>query len=919
MLVGVLTCHVIGAAMAPRLEDRRRCLLLGNCLVVVCRRVGSDDDQDEASAQDRAGPPGWSLFRGFVHENAQCFWNQCLVQSVACLEYRGYLIPSTIFVSGNEYTLEVVRSAWSRRVLRPPVGYEIQKLGDVSSVEMVQVLQTQFAPLAEALCKAVFDLTSRGSTATLDTISAQLGQAFPAIERPGADVVYRALGALIRERRLYHTGLGYQVAAPDTFLQTSPSPVPTERPMLLTNEEAISRLHGSPAHTTDESAADGSTLERSASMRLLRTRAGASDEGLAAPGSRLSRSSSVRLCRSSPAHDGLVSASTTQSVGAGGKRHQEGSAKRDGKSSMFSRWFRRSRSEKRSSGECKKQLSSFSAQFPPLEWSDPDYARFHSRATQTSAAAVTQQPDTHPYAALLKPRSSSTNRARERHSSNGDTPDASLDRSDRRSRSSRGYYRGPRKAAALAAAEDLDSSGTLLYRHRSASPAARRNNHSQNNGSRHGGAQSAATNRRLPSTAEIRTPPLSRRAYRHQRALPPLPLERLNNGGLRQDDQRYRPPNFTNNALEKASAVDELPPSGKPQQPSDYTNNRLPRPGPVPLATFEARRSSIAGTTLDIDNVATSRIRAEAQRNAPAAFSMKNLQQQPSAAAFPMRGGAHISADDLKNLHKAEEKVEPRPIAAIKNLQCGPMVISKVPPQPQVIEPRRTTTTTTFTTTDTVTLKNIQNLSSVADLDKTKPSPQTLKNLQPSTNTTTVSIKQTNGKIDDDISENTKKIATNLILEEKIEAQRKSGASSPSAAGPIKKIVEEKSVQSTLESTGKMGNLKSTVDVNMELVTEVGSSRTVTNITTSLQHALPKAVTAEPSGPDPCNNKTSAAAGKTIIKTSKPTKMNGNGGGYTPMRAKLAEAKAAFFADSANKGSADDSGFVSTSPQPVPV
>ncbi|XP_077504718.1 stork-head domain-containing protein knockout [Amblyomma americanum] len=907
--------------MAPRPEDRRRCLLLGNCLVVVCRRVGSDDDQDDAT-QDRAGPPGWSLFRGFVHENAQCFWNQCLVQSVACLEYRGYLIPSTIFVSGNEYTLEVVRSAWSRRVLRPPVGYEIQKLGDVSSVEMVQVLQTQFAPLAEALCKAVFDLTSRGSTATLDTISAQLGQAFPAIERPGADVVYRALGALIRERRLYHTGLGYQVAAPDTFLQTSPSPVPTERPMLLTNEEAISRLHGSPAHTTDESAADGSTLERSASMRLLRTRAGASDEGLAL-GSRLSRSSSVRLCRSSPAHDGLSPAAP--SAAANGKRgaHQDTGAKRDGKSSMFSRWFRRSRSEKRSSGECKKQLSSFSAQFPPLEWSDPDYARFHSRATQTSA---TTQPDTHPYAALLKPRSSSTNRARERHSSNGETPDASLDRSDRRSRSSRGYYRGPRKAAALAATEDLDSSGTLMYRHRSASPAARRNNHNQNNGSRHGGTlaqSSTAPSRRLPSTAEIRTPPLSRRAYRHQRALPPLPVERLNNGGLRQDDQRYRPPNFTNNALEKAGAGEELPPSGKGQQPSDYTNNnnnnRLPRAGPVPLATFEARRSSIAGTTLDIDNVATSRIRAEAQRHAPTAFSMKNLQQQPSATAtaFPMRGGAHISADDLKNLHKAEEKVEPRPIAAIKNLQCGPMVISKVPPQPQIIEPRRTTTTTTFTTTDTVTLKNIQNLSSVADLDKTKPSPQTLKNLQPSTNTTTVSIKQTNGKIDDDGAENTKKIATNLILEEKIEAQRKSGAASPSVAGPIKKIVEEKSVQSTLESTGKMGNLKSTVDVNMELVTEVGSSRTVTNITTSLQHALPKPVAAEPPSQEACNNK-SAAAGKTT-KASKPAKMNGSGGGYTPTRAKLAEAKAAFFADSANKGSADDSGFVSTSPQPVPV
>lgn len=197
-------------AMPPRpcTEDRRRCLLLGNCLVLVCKRVGPDDVEPTTK---ETGPPGWSLFRGFVHENAQCFWNQCLVQSVACLEYRGYLIPSTIFVSGNDYTLEVVRSAWSRRVLRPPIGYEIQRLGDVSSVDMVQVLQTQFAPLAEALCKAVFDLTSRGDTATLDTISAQLSTAFPAIERPGSDVVYRALGALIRERRLYHTGIGYQV------------------------------------------------------------------------------------------------------------------------------------------------------------------------------------------------------------------------------------------------------------------------------------------------------------------------------------------------------------------------------------------------------------------------------------------------------------------------------------------------------------------------------------------------------------------------------------------------------------------------------------------------------------------------------------------------------------------------------------
>lgn len=127
---GDASSHVIAMPPRPCPEDRRRCVLLGNCLVVVCRRVGADDGECPPAAAKERGPPGWSLFRGFVHENAQCFWNQCLVQSVACLEYRGYLIPSTIFVSGNDYTLEVVRSAWSRRVLRPPIGYEIQRLGE---------------------------------------------------------------------------------------------------------------------------------------------------------------------------------------------------------------------------------------------------------------------------------------------------------------------------------------------------------------------------------------------------------------------------------------------------------------------------------------------------------------------------------------------------------------------------------------------------------------------------------------------------------------------------------------------------------------------------------------------------------------------------------------------------------------------
>lgn len=59
------------------------------------------------------------------------------------------------------------------------------------------VAQTQFAPLPEALCKVVYDLTSEGFTASMPVISKRLKSAFPEIMLPSDDILYKTLGLLL--------------------------------------------------------------------------------------------------------------------------------------------------------------------------------------------------------------------------------------------------------------------------------------------------------------------------------------------------------------------------------------------------------------------------------------------------------------------------------------------------------------------------------------------------------------------------------------------------------------------------------------------------------------------------------------------------------------------------------------------------
>jgi hypothetical protein len=72
---------------------------------------------------------GWTLFTQFLNENSMSVWNPYLVSCLAQLEFLGFIYPSNLLIGGTEFSLEVLRSAWTRRILKAPQGFQIEFIG----------------------------------------------------------------------------------------------------------------------------------------------------------------------------------------------------------------------------------------------------------------------------------------------------------------------------------------------------------------------------------------------------------------------------------------------------------------------------------------------------------------------------------------------------------------------------------------------------------------------------------------------------------------------------------------------------------------------------------------------------------------------------------------------------------------------
>eukprot|EP00066_Takifugu_rubripes_P022010 XP_011611276.1 PREDICTED: storkhead-box protein 2-like [Takifugu rubripes] len=193
-------------------------------LALVLAQVCTEDKRDSASS-----PPaelnfqhhsGYDVFASFKAVNMQHFWNKALTQALSEVFFLGWIAERVLLIQGKELHLQVLRNGWTRRTLKPPQGFDIKTVGDVSPISMSPISQSQFIPLGEILCLAISAMNSAHKPVNQEALVEHLTASFPGVPTPSSEVLRHTLNMLVRERKIYPTPEGYFIVTPQTYFIT---------------------------------------------------------------------------------------------------------------------------------------------------------------------------------------------------------------------------------------------------------------------------------------------------------------------------------------------------------------------------------------------------------------------------------------------------------------------------------------------------------------------------------------------------------------------------------------------------------------------------------------------------------------------------------------------------------------------------
>ncbi|XP_029021311.1 storkhead-box protein 2-like isoform X2 [Betta splendens] len=92
--------------------------------------------------------------------------------------------------------------------------------GDVSPISMSPISQSQFIPLGEVLLLAISAMNSAHKPVTQEALIEHLQSCFPGVPTPTEEVLHHTISMLVRERKIYPTPDGFFIVTPQTYFIT---------------------------------------------------------------------------------------------------------------------------------------------------------------------------------------------------------------------------------------------------------------------------------------------------------------------------------------------------------------------------------------------------------------------------------------------------------------------------------------------------------------------------------------------------------------------------------------------------------------------------------------------------------------------------------------------------------------------------